>query len=141
MGQLPLAWCSQVHHYGFSSRRPGFESRREHLTSNRALRGIIIPKKGQVCRGGTKEVQPTSGFEEICPILGPAIAVQIRKGALFLFHGRLRFNEPRRERNKRSESGQEIIHILFHVMGCRIGHGFDEFQPFVDLRGKHPFVA
>ena len=30
VGQSPLAWCSQVHHYGFSSRRPGFESRREH---------------------------------------------------------------------------------------------------------------
>jgi hypothetical protein len=25
-----LVWCSQVHHSGFSSRRPGFESRHEH---------------------------------------------------------------------------------------------------------------
>ena len=30
VGWLSLVWCSQVHHCGFSSRRPGFESRHEH---------------------------------------------------------------------------------------------------------------
>ena len=30
VGVLSLVWCSQVHHCGFSSRRPGFESRHEH---------------------------------------------------------------------------------------------------------------
>ena len=33
-GRLSLVWCSQVHHSGFSSRRPGFESRPEHLPYN-----------------------------------------------------------------------------------------------------------
>ncbi len=37
VAQVPLAWCSQVHHYGFSSRRPGFESRREHIATKSAL--------------------------------------------------------------------------------------------------------
>ena len=31
-----LVWCSQVHHSGFSSRRPGFESRHEHQNELRS---------------------------------------------------------------------------------------------------------
>ncbi len=28
-----LVWCSSAHHDGFSIRRPGFKSRREHLNA------------------------------------------------------------------------------------------------------------
>ena len=45
VAKMPLAWCSQVHHYGFSSRRPGFESRREHINPINASQCPVFNQK------------------------------------------------------------------------------------------------
>ena len=64
-GRMALVWCSQVHHSGFSSRRPGFESRHEHLTQQQsAAAALFISSEGSIVKIFNRLIDLFSGIHD-----------------------------------------------------------------------------